>query len=299
MIRRRLIVTFLFPALALYIGFMIYPAILAVKLSFYETSGFGDQQLWVGLGNYKRLAADPIFWKSLQNTLLILIVGGIGVFGFAFLFSVFLNSGIWGKKFFRAIIFMPNAVAVIAISTFWSFMYTPRYGLLPNFFHLLEDYNIPTFGLDQVLWTSPENIFFSMMVGLVWVGTGFFTILILAGVDKIPVELVEAGRIEGASDFQIFRHITLPMISDVVLITIVLWCVQAVKVFEYPYAFGGPNIDTGLYTNAIYLYIQGFGQRDPIFALGYATALGVVMVLLTILIVIFFRIFKPAERIEF
>ena len=299
MIRSRLVILFLAPALVLYVGLMVYPTIFAIRQGFFETSGFGDDAVWVGLGNYVRLWSDPTFWQSLRNTLAILVFGGIAVFGFAFLFSVLLNAGIWGKKHFRAIIFLPNAVAVIALSAFWSFFFVPRFGILPNLLDTMHDAGVPLFGLQDIVWTAPSMIFFSMMVGLVWIASGFYTIIILAGVDKIPTEMFEAARIEGASEFQIFRKVTLPMISDVVVITIVLWCINALRVFEFPYAFGGPNIDTNLYTSGIYLYILGFGQRDPIFALGYASAVGVVMLLLTIFVVVFFRVVGRAERIEY
>lgn len=299
MIRRRLIAAFLAPALALYIGLMVYPTFFAIRQGFYKTSGFGDEEVWVGWANYVRLWSDPIFWQSLWNTLAILAFGGVAVFGFAFLFSVLLNCGIWGKKYFRAIIFLPNAVAVIALSTFWSFFFVPRFGILPNVLDAMADAGIPLFGLDDVVWTAPGMVFFSMMVGLIWIATGFYTILILAGVDKIPADMFDAARIEGASEWQTFRQITLPMISDVVLITFVLWCINAIRAFEFPYAFGGPNIDPNLYTSGIYLYIMGFGQRDPIFALGYASAMGVVMLVLTIVVVVFLRVVGRAERIEF
>lgn len=237
MIRRRLILTFLAPALLLYLGLMIYPTILAIRQGFFETSGFGDAETWVGLGNYRKLLSDPIFWASLKNTGYILVFGGVAVFACAFLFSVLLNSGIWGKKYFRAIIFMPNAVAIIALSTFWSFFFIPRFGIFPNLLDALDEWGVPLFGLQDVVWTAPETVFFSMMVGLVWIAAGFYTILIIAGVDKIPADMFEAARIEGASDFQIFRQITLPMIGDVVIITMVLWSINAIRAFEFPYAW--------------------------------------------------------------
>ena len=299
MIRRRLIIAFLAPALIFYVGLMIYPSLLAVKLSFFKSSGFGNDEIWVGMDNYIKLLSDPIFWKSLINTLYVLVLGGAAVFGFAFLFSILLNSGIWGKKFFRAIVFLPNAVAAIALSSFWSFFFVSRFGILPNLLKDLAKAGVPTFGLENIVWTSPELVFFSMMIGFVWIGTGFYTILIMAGVDKIPQEMFDAAKIEGANDFQIFRQITLPLISDVIVIILVLWSINAIKVFEYPYAFGGPNISTSLYTSGIYLYIMGFGQRDPVFALGYATAIGITMLLLTIFIVVFLRYFRPSHRIEF
>lgn len=294
MMRRRMILVFLMPALSLYLGFLVFPAIQAFYLSFFQTSGFGDNAKWIGLGNYSRLLTDHIFWLSVRNMLVILLAGGAAIFGFAFLFTVLLNSGMWGKKLFRAMIFMPNVIAAIAITTFWSFVFMPRYGLLTNILKTvgLED-------LAKVAWTAPENIIWAMLVGLVWISTGFFTILILSGADKIPMDMVEAARLEGANNRQIFRLITLPMMWDVILITLVLWVVQAITVFEFPYAFGGPEISQNLYTPSIYLYIMGFGQRDPIYQLGYATAIGVTMFLMMVISVTVLRLVLRRDQVEY
>ena len=294
MMRRRMILVFLMPALTLYLGFLVFPAIQAFYLSFFQTSGFGDNVKWIGLGNYSRLLTDHIFWLSVGNMLVILLAGGAAIFGFAFLFTVLLNSGMWGKKLFRAMIFMPNVIAAIAITTFWSFVFMPRYGLLTNILKSvgLED-------LAKIAWTAPENIIWAMLVGLVWISTGFFTILILSGADKIPMDMVEAARLEGANNRQIFRLITLPMMWDVILITLVLWVVQAITVFEFPYAFGGPEISQNLYTPSIYLYIMGFGQRDPIYQLGYATAIGVTMFLIMVISVTVLRLVLRRDRVEY
>ncbi|MDO5620750.1 MAG: sugar ABC transporter permease [Paracoccus sp. (in: a-proteobacteria)] len=294
MIRRRMVLLFLAPALVLYLGLMILPAIQAFQLSFYATSGFGDTPRWVGWGNYARLWGDPVFWRAVANMLFILLVGGAAIFGLAFLFTMLLNAGIWGKKLFRALIFLPNMIAVVAITTFWSFVFTPRYGLLTN---LLKSLGLD--GLAGTAWTAPENVLGAMLVGLVWVMAGFFTILVLAGADKIPQDMFEAARLEGASNFQIFRYVTLPMIWDIVTISVVLWAIQAIKLTEFPYAFGGPNIDQNLYTPAIYLYIMGFGQREPVYALGYASAIGVALFVFTMLTVVGLRLLMKRERLEY
>lgn len=289
-----MVVAFLAPALILYLGLLIFPALQAFYLSLFKTSGFGDTPVWVGLGNYTRLLADPIFWQALRNMSLIMVVGGIATFGLAFIFTMLLNSGLWGKKLFRALIFLPNIIAVVAITTFWSFVFMPRYGLLTS---LLKALGLT--GLASISWTAPENVFFAMMVGLVWISAGFYTILILAGADKVPIDMYEAARLEGASTFQIFRLITLPMIWDVILITLVLWSIHAIKIVEFPYAFGGPNIDQNLYTPAIYLYIMGFGQREPVYALGYSTAIGVALFFLTLVTIVLLRVVFKRERVEY
>ena len=294
MMRRRMVVAFLAPALILYLGLLILPALQAFYLSLFKTSGFGDTPVWVGLGNYARLATDPIFWRALRNMSLIMLVGGVATFGLAFVFTMLLNSGLWGKKLFRALIFLPNIIAVVAITTFWSFVFMPRYGLLTSVLKALG-----LSGLASISWTAPENVFFAMMVGLVWISAGFYTILILAGADKVPADMYEAARLEGASTFQIFRLITLPMIWDVILITLVLWSIHAIKIVEFPYAFGGPNIDQNLYTPAIYLYIMGFGQREPVYALGYSTAIGVALFFLTLVTIVLLRFVFKRERVEY
>lgn len=292
--RRRLVVAFLAPALILYLGFVVLPAVQAFYLSLFQTSGFKDEPRWIGLANYVELYQDPVFWLTVTHMLLILFVGGAAVFGFAFLFTMLINSGLWGKKLFRALIFMPNILAVVALSTFWSFVFMPRYGLLTNFFKSLG-----LDGLAAVPWTAPEHIFWSMLVGLVWISAGFFTILILAGADKIPADMYDAARIEGATNRQMFRFITVPMIWDVIVITLVLWVIESIKMMEYPYAFGGPNIDQNLYTPAIYLFIMGFGQRQPVYELGYATAIGVAMFIFTIIAVLIVGAVTRRERVEF
>lgn len=294
MMRRRMIFAFLAPALLLYIGLLILPAIQAFYLSFFDTSGFGDKAEWVGLSNYVRLLGDNVFWRSMRNMALIMFVGGLATFGLAFLFTMLMNAGMKGKKLFRTLIFMPNVIAVVAITTFWSFVFMPRYGMLTSFLKA-----IGLDGLAAAAWTAPENVFYSMMVGLVWISVGFYTILIMAGADKIPTDMYEAARLEGASTFQIFRQITLPMIWDVILITMILWTIQAIKIVEFPYAFGGPNIDQNLYTPAIYLYIMGFGQREAVYALGYSTAIGVVLFFLTIAVIVAMRLIFRREPVEF
>lgn len=292
--RRRMIIAFLAPALLLYLGLMILPAFQAFYLSFFETSGFTDQAKWVGLKNYRRLMVDPIFWDSMRNMAVILFGGGVAVFGLGFLFTMLLNSGIWGKKFFRALIFMPNVIAVVAITTFWSFFFMPRYGMLTSVLKAL--------GFNELAatpWTAPEYVFGAMMIGLIWISTGFFTILLMAGADKIPRDMFEAARLEGAGTLQTFRYITLPMIWDVILITLVLWAIHAIKLLEFPYAFGGPGIDHNLYTPGIYLYVMGFGQRDPVYALGYATAIGVILFFLTVVTILVLRLVFRPERLEY
>ena len=294
MIGKKLVVVFLSPALIIYTAFFLAPTVFTFYFSLYQWSGFGTDMKFIGLKNYERLLSDSTFWLSFRNTMALLFVGGFFIFALAFLYTILINSGIWGKKFFRLMFFLPNVVSVVALSAMWAYIYNPRYGLLNTVFKAI--------GLDALsntLWTSPNNIFWAMLAALVWVFTGFFIILLLAGVDKIPTDMFEAADLEGANLWQKFRYITIPMIWDVISISLVIWVINAMKMFEFPFAFGFLQVPQQLYTIGIYLYIMGFGQRDPIYQLGYATAIGVVLLVLTFIFIAVVRRLLKREQLEF
>ena len=294
MISRKLVCLFLTPALLVYLFLFLVPAAFTLYFSLFKWSGFGDGMTFVGLANYKRLLSDPTFWLSFRNTLALLTVGGAFVFFLALLYTILINSGIWGKKLFRLIFFLPNVVSVVALSAMWAYIYNPRYGLLNT---TLDAVGLD--GLGKTLWTSPDNIFWAMLAALIWVFTGFFLILLMAGVDKIPTDMYEAADLEGANLWQKFRFITVPMIRDVLTISFVIWIINAIKMFEFPFAFGFLQVPQELYTLGIYLYVMGFGKREPIYQLGYATAIGVVLLVMAFTLIVLVRRLARRERLEF
>ena len=292
--RKRLIILFLMPASLVYLVFFLIPAVWAFYYSFFDWSGFGKNMKFRGLGNYNELFHDPIFLLSLRNTLFILVVGGIIVFSLALLLAVLANSGIRGKKFFRAMIFLPNVIATIALVTLWAFIYNPSFGLINSFFKLI--------GWEagaKFTFASTDHIFYSMLVALIWIEVGFYLVLLMAGMDKIPAEYYEAAKLEGASQWQMLTGITIPLLWDVLSVAVVLYTVFALKIFEFPYAFSQIQPPPEIYTVGMYLYIEGFGKRDPIYRLGYATAIGVVLLLCVVVIVLVLRRLMRHEVIQY
>ncbi len=283
-VSNRFIILLLLPASALYLTFFLVPTIQALVYSLYDWSGFGEAPRFIGMRNFQELMSDRLFWTSMGNTIAILIIGGIVIFGIAFVMTMMLSSGIRGKKFFRGVIFLPNIIAVIALTTLWGYMYTPRTGLFAAVFDALGLTELARFP-----WMGPDTIAAAMMIAIIWIEVGFYVVLLLAGVDKIPPDFYESAKLDGATDFQQFRHITVPLLSDVIAIGMVLWSIHAVKIFEFPFAFTGLEPNPNSYTVAVYLYILGFGQRQPIYRLGYATAVGVMLLLVVILIVLVLR----------
>jgi ABC-type sugar transport system permease subunit len=293
-ISNRVIIMFLLPATALYFVFFLLPTFQALAYSLYDWRGFGDNMEFIGLQNYTELLNDRVFWLSMGNTLAILLVGGLVIFGLAFIMTMMISSGIRGRKFFRAVIFLPNVIAIIALTTLWGYMYTPRNGLLAAVFDLVGLTELANFP-----WLGPDSIFGAMMVAIIWIEVGFYLVLLLAGVDKIPQDYYEAAKLDGAGQFQQFWKITVPLLWDVIAIGMVLWSIHALKIFEFPFSFTGLEPNVNSYTVGVYLYILGFGQRQPIYRLGYAAAVGVMLLLVVVLIVLVIRRLMRREVIQY
>jgi ABC-type sugar transport system permease subunit len=294
MISKRLIVSFLAPATSIYFSLFLLPVLSTLVLSLYDWSGFTKAMTFIGFKNYVRLWFDPVFWLSLRNTLLILTVGGVFVFALALLFTALIGSGIRGKNLFRYLFYLPSVIPIVAVTAMWGYLYNPQVGLLNSVLRWLGFTN-----LSKTLWESPDNIFWSMLAAIVWVSTGFFLILMLAGTDKIPKEMYDAAEIDGAGIFQKFFYITIPMIWDVIVISFVIWIIAAMRTFEFPYAFGLIQIPQQLYTLGIYLFVMGFGHREPIYQLGYASAIGVVLLALAFIFIVAARQLLRRASLEY
>jgi len=294
MLRTKKIIWFLIPALLLYLAFFIYPSVQALYVSLHDWSGFSKDMTFIGLKNFNELLGDSLYWQSMRNTLIILFLGGAIIFIIAFLLTSFFTSGIKGKKFFRAVIFYPNVVAPIALATFWSFLYNPRFGLINGFLRFLHlDFLAKT-------WTGPDLIFWSVLIALIWTYVGFYLIILLSGAEKIPQDLYEVARIEGANRFQTFFKVTVPLIWDVLVVGIVLWIIGAMKLFEFQFAFsGGTMVPQQIWTNAVYMFLVSFGKRTAIFRLGYGTSIAVTLLLLIIIFTGITRLITKRERIEY
>src|SRR5262245_3500783 len=191
--QRRIIVPFILPAFLVYTLLFVLRSIQALWVSLHNWSGFGKNMVYIGLGNYQEMLKDPIFWGALGRTLLITVAGGIGVFVLAMFFSAMLQENIRGKRFFRAVIFFPVVVPGIGVGLIWQFIYNNDWGPLSNLLKLLG-----LSALDTV-WLGPNNVIASLTAAIVWTYVGYYTIILSAGLDKIPVTYFEAAKIDGAT----------------------------------------------------------------------------------------------------
>lgn len=291
---KRVIGLFMAPAVLAYLLIFLYPTLRTIYLSFFKMPGFGTEMTFRGFKNYFELLRTPLFVESLFNIFKIWSIGGIAIFFLAFLFTALLTSGIRGKNFFRAVIYLPNIISVVAVTTMWTqYIYQPRYGLFKTLFQLL--------GLESLVkiqWTSQDMLFRSMLIAYVWGAVGWFLLIILAGVERIPNDFYEAAKLDGATMFQSFFLITLPLLRDVLKVSLVMWSITVINLFAFPKTFTPVAQQRATYTPAIYLYELAFGVRGK-HALGKAAAVGVGLLILVLVVSALISWLFKKERVEY
>ncbi|PZQ91603.1 MAG: sugar ABC transporter permease [Leifsonia xyli] len=281
---------FVFPAVALFLLVLIGPIVFSVGVSLFQWNGLTSPE-WRGLRNYEILFRDPTFIRSLINTLVILFVGGAIIFVVGFFFASFIRT-MRGRNFIRAVLFFPFVASPIALSIVWGVLFQYR-GIVNN---MLAD-----FGIAPIEWLSQENIFKMAVIGTVWVSGGLYVTILLAGMDQIPRSYYEVADLEGANAFQRFRYVTLPLSWDVASVAAILWTIEALKLFDFLFAFGGatstmPPVE--IWNSALFVYGQTFGDQVPSYRFGYASASAVVMLVLFGIIIVLLRRVMRRDPIE-
>ncbi len=273
--QRRLAIGFLAPALFIYLAFFAVPTLGTVWLSLFDWSGPGTPLKLIGLSNYGQILGDPVYHTSFKNTAAIVIILGICVFALSFSLTLALYK-LPGRRLLRAIIFFPNVVPPVALSIVWVFLLDPDIGLVNN---LLKSLHL---GFLAQSWLSPDLLLPSVLAAILWVQTGFFTILLLSGVERIPSDYFEAAEIDGASELQRFRYVTLPMMWDVLTVAIIIWIIAAIKTFDFIYVIAGVGGDPppNVWTLAVHMFVISLSGRTPIYAVGYGCAIAVTMMVL-------------------
>ncbi|KAB8194190.1 ABC transporter permease subunit [Nonomuraea phyllanthi] len=267
--QRRIIIPFLMPALALLGIFFIYPLVKTVDLSLNEFSRTGMMR-FVGIEQYRLLAGDPAFFNSLKNTFLMTLIGSCMLFPPAMAIAWALSQRIHGERFFRFVVFAPVVLSVAVVSLMWKFLYHPTLGLINP--------ALKSMGLGALAKTwlgDPATALAAVTFVSVWHGIGIWIVLLCAGFERLPADVLQAARIDGAGEWRVFRSIMLPMMRDLLRMLAILWVVQSLQTFAFVYIMtaGGPFGSTD--TVGTLMYRVAFDRAD----FGYAAAIGVVLVL--------------------
>lgn len=291
--RRRTYLPMLLPALILYLLLYVAPAAAGMIVSLSTWSGLGAKFTWVGIQNYVDLFTDRVFLSAFGNTLALTLIVGVAIFVIVSTSMIVLRST-KGRAFIRSAVFLPSIISPIAIGVAVAFLFNPN-GLVNG--------ALGMFKLDalQRPWLGPDYILSVIVVGVIWSSAGFYVVLLMSAVDSIPESLFEAARIEGASLFQQFRHITLPLTRDMFSTAAVLWVIAGIKTFEIILAVTGkagtPPIQARTLAIEQYLLVTT-GADGGIPQLGSATAIGVVMTAITVILILLSRRIARRDSLE-
>ena len=288
--RRRLFWPFVAPTLVLYLVVLLGPLLYTVYLSLYRWRGVGPRT-FRGVGNYVQLAGDPAFRTAFGNTLAITLGVGAVVFALAFALTLVLRE-MRARRFARSMLFLPNIIAPIVLSILWGFVFRSD-GLVNS--------ALAAVGISGPNWLGANSQFLMICVALVWIYTGFYVTILMAAVDNIPAYYYEDALLAGASPWQRFVNITLPLSWDVVTAAALLWTISSVKIFEFIYAFAGASgymPPIGTWNSALFVYGQTFGGRTAVYQFGYASAAAVTtLVPVGLLVLVLLRLGRR-EQVE-
>ncbi|MFS0725706.1 carbohydrate ABC transporter permease [Paenibacillus sp. 1P07SE] len=266
-----------------FLVFTLYPLFNSLYLSFTQSSIFGGSR-WIGLDNYVKLfTTDVEFWPSIRITLLYALLSlPLGVLG-ALLVAMLLNNKLKGIGTFRTIYFLPAVMPEVAVALIWRWMFNSETGIIN--FALSPAFNL--FGLNSPNWFGdPNYVLPAFIIMSLWGIFGVNTVVFLAGLQGVPRSLYEAAEIDGAGAFTKFKNITVPQISPVILLQVIMGMIGALQIFTVA-MFVRPTTGAGKFMNQL-VYERGFTQM----AMGEASAIA--WVLFLIILVMTLLVFRSS-----
>jgi raffinose/stachyose/melibiose transport system permease protein len=271
------------PAIIVFVGLVIFPVALAAYYGFYRWQGYGAPTDWVGFNNYKVILTDPSFQRALEHNGLIVVLSLVIQGPLAILLALLLNQKIRGRALIRILIFVPYVISEVIVGTGFSLMLQVS-GAVNDALHNIG------LGFLATDWLANPSIALWTLMGIItWKYIGFAVILMLAGLQSIPDELSEAARIDGASYWQVQRHIMVPLLGPTIRIWAFLSMIGALQLFDLVYIIWGQYIsDTaGTSTMATYMALNGRLAGNY----GYGSAVAVVMFLISLVVALFYQRF--------
>lgn len=290
------IIGFIAPCALSLIIMYLYPVLRTVLMSFFgieSVTASMSEWSFNGVDNYVKIFQSPTFQRAMTNMLLIWLVGGIIVLAFALLFAVILTSGIRFKKFFRAAIYLPNIISAVALATMWiQYIYNQDYGLLNQ---LLE-----ALGLEGKNWLGTDTKFWAMLIAFTFGAVGYYMLIFISGIERIPADLYEAATIDGANKIQQFAHMTLPLLRSIFKTNITFWSVNCITFFLWSKMFAPVSTEAATIVPVVYLYdtvfeTTGNVQRDA----GAGAAIGVVLAIFVAIVYFIMNKLLKDDDLEF
>ena len=259
------------PAVILFIIFMLIPTFNVFKMSLYKWGGYSNTKEFVGLNNFKILIEDTNFFRSFQNTVLLIVCVTVVTMALALIFAAILSrEKIVGQNFYRIIFYIPNILSVVVISAIFSAIYDPNNGLLNSIIGIFR-------GSDKtpILWLGDQKlVIYSLVIAMIWQAIGYYMVMYMASMAGVPESLYESASLEGAGRIQQFFSITLPLIWTNVRTTLTFFVISSINLsflFVKALTSGGPDGSTEVFLS--YMYKQAYTNSSY----GYGMAIGVVV----------------------
>lgn len=273
--RGRFIVACIAPALILFVVFMIIPTFNVFRMSFFERGAYSPTETYVALDNFEALLGDAKFIRSMQNTILLIVVVTIVTFVLSLLFAFILTQEkLKGQNFFRIVFYIPNILSVVVISGIFSAIYEPKNGLINSIVALF------TAGENLPLWKGEDLVMVSLIIAMIWQAVGYYMVMYMASMSAVPQALYESAGLDGAGRGAKFFQITLPCIWTNIRTTLTFFIISTINMaflFVKAMTSGGPNGSSEVVLSYMY------GQKDA-GLYGYSMALGVVIFLFSFLL---------------
>lgn len=268
--RSRFIFFCVAPAVILFFVFMVMPTLNVFRMSLYERGAYSPTETFVGLDNFRVLFRDAKFIRSMQNTILLVIVVTIITFFFALTFAAILTrEKIKGQDFFRVIFYIPNILSIVVISGIFSAIYKPENGMLNTLLSFFSGETV------QILWKDAKLVMVSIVIAMVWQAIGYYMVMYMASMASVPLSLYESAGLDGAGRLTQFFQITLPLIWTNIRTTLTFFIISNINMaflFVKAMTSGGPGGASEVALSFMY------NQKDA-GLYGYSMAAGVVIFL--------------------
>lgn len=278
---------FLILPLAFYTVFVIFPVIQAAWFSLFKWNGLGPLSNFVGIRNFIKIFADPVFRIALLNNLKIVILSLLFQLPLSLFIALIIARRFRGAVIYRAIFFLPYILSEVIAGVIWSFIYNPQIGIqntsLADIIPFLADF--PFLG-------SPATVFYSIFFVMIWKYFGLHMVLYIAGLQGIPQEVEEAARIDGVNWFQMNWYIILPLLKPTIFLSIFFSIVGSFQTFDIIWAMGRGEPVNAAETMVSYMYKFGF-QR---FQLGYGSAVAIVIFVITLSVGVVYQMITAAKE---
>lgn len=283
------ILLFVAVPMLIYVFFALIPILYNIYISLFDTNLLTPGK-FVGLKNYARLLKDTTFLRALRNNIFLVIGSLAAHMGLGLFFANAIFQKVKGSKFFQSVFFLPSVICGVAVGLIWTFVYHGNYGLLNAFLKLIGQGNL------QQVWLSNKNLaLICIIVVVMWQWVGYHVVIQLAAMRNIPQELYEAAQLDGASEWQQFKNITVPLIRPILKVDAVLIITGALKYYDLVAVMtnGGPNHATEVMST--YMYYEAFN----VLKFGYSSAIGVVLLILCMSAVMLTnKVFKTENYME-